>query len=416
MKRKALFLSTLAVLTLGLTACGGGGGDKPAKETTIDLKVWCATEILDLTKSQLGSIPAISETTKLNITVEPMGEGDAAEKMITDVESGADVYCFAQDQLARLVAAGALAKVSSNFASSIKTRNDAGSVEAATVGSDLYAYPLTSDNGYFLYYDNSFFSADDVKDLSTMLTKAKAKTKTIAFNAGSAWYNAAFFFGAGATCEFKTNVNGDFVSYTDTYNSAAGLKAAKGMAELIKSGAYVDSSNAPEALGKDSVAVVSGTWDYAKAKELLGDKLGVAELPSFKVGNESFHLGSFAGYKLVGVKPQAKADRSYAAAYVAEYLTNKDNQLGRFKTNSWGPSNLEAQGTAEVKAAPALTALAAQNKHSKVQGQYPQAWWNVAGAIAGSINDLATVTDAGLQKILDTYHGQLDGMLSNAEE
>ncbi|MBQ8031543.1 MAG: extracellular solute-binding protein, partial [Butyrivibrio sp.] len=88
-------------------------------------------------------------------TVEAVGEGDAAGNMITDVEAGADIYAFAQDQIARLVTAGALEVVEDSNAEVVKSENDAGAVAAATVGGTLYAYPLTSDNGYFLYYDKS---------------------------------------------------------------------------------------------------------------------------------------------------------------------------------------------------------------------------------------------------------------------
>lgn len=82
------------------------------------------------------------------VTVEPVGKGDAASNMLTDLDAGADIFNFAQNQLARLVAAGALIELSEE--------NAAGSVAAATMADLVYAYPLTSDNGYFLYYDKSF--------------------------------------------------------------------------------------------------------------------------------------------------------------------------------------------------------------------------------------------------------------------
>ena len=41
---------------------------------------------------------------------------------------------------------------------------------------------------------------------------------------------------------------------------------------------------------------------------------------------------------------------------VAEFLTNEESQLARFKAKSWGPSNKKAQQNAEVLANPALAA------------------------------------------------------------
>ena len=67
----------------------------------------------------------------MTVDVQPMGEGDVASSMITDVEAGADIFGFAQDQLTRLVAAGALEVVLDENAEIVKTENDAGAVAAA---------------------------------------------------------------------------------------------------------------------------------------------------------------------------------------------------------------------------------------------------------------------------------------------
>ena len=63
-----------------------------------------------------------------------VGEGDAASNVLTDLEAGADIFNFAQDQLARLVAAGALIELSDENAAIVAEENDAGSVAAATMG------------------------------------------------------------------------------------------------------------------------------------------------------------------------------------------------------------------------------------------------------------------------------------------
>ena len=68
-----------------------------------DVKVWVADNVVDFTTEQIKKFqeanPGVANAT---FTVEPVGEGDAASNMITDVEAGADVYTFAQDQIARL--------------------------------------------------------------------------------------------------------------------------------------------------------------------------------------------------------------------------------------------------------------------------------------------------------------------------
>ena len=124
-----------------------------------EIKVWVADAVTDFTSAQIEAFKeANPDFAGYDYIVEAVGEGDAAGNMITDVEAGADIYVFAQDQIARLVTAGALEEVAPDNVEAVETQNDAGAVGAATVGDILYAYPITSDNGYFLYYDKSVIS------------------------------------------------------------------------------------------------------------------------------------------------------------------------------------------------------------------------------------------------------------------
>ena len=66
-------------------------------------------------------------------------------------------------------------------ADDVKSRNTPASVDAATVdGKDRI--PLTADNGYFMFYDKSFFTEDDVKSLDTMMDKAAAAGKKVSMD------------------------------------------------------------------------------------------------------------------------------------------------------------------------------------------------------------------------------------------
>ncbi len=65
-----------------------------------------------------------------------------------DLEGGADVFAFADDQVAALAAAGGLDPIADS--TEIRNASLPAAVEAASVEGTLYAYPLTADNGYFL--------------------------------------------------------------------------------------------------------------------------------------------------------------------------------------------------------------------------------------------------------------------------
>ena len=80
-----------------------------------------------------------------------LSESSCTNALMGDLENGADVFAFADDQLNTLVAAGALDPVEN--AESVRQSNLPEAVAAASVDDTLYALPLTADNGYFLYYD-----------------------------------------------------------------------------------------------------------------------------------------------------------------------------------------------------------------------------------------------------------------------
>lgn len=382
-------------------------------------KIWVAEKAVEFTKTQIAAYNASNEDgIVIEATVEAVGEGEAATQMTTDVEAGADIFCFAQDQFARLVQAGALSQLGQAAGQIVSEANAAGVVAAAKSGDTLYAYPLTADNGYFMYYDKSVITDEShLTSLEALIADCEAANKYFSFEVeGSAWYAASFFFATGCKSEWTTDNDGKFISVADTFNSPAGLKAVKGMNKLVKSSAYNNSSAAEVfAAATPSAILVSGTWAYNDILEILGENLGVAELPSFTVGEETFHLGSYSGCKLLGVKPQQDAKRSAALHKFAQYLTGEAAQIERFNTLSWGPSNLNAQKIDAVQANPALAALLAQSAYSIPQGQIHGTWWDIGKAIATGVKD-SDGTDAGLQAVLDTYKAAIDGLFTMSDE
>jgi len=80
----------------------------------------------------------------------------------------ADIFIFADDQLNRLVENRVLLELPESYANTVTERDSAVSVANATNNEDkLVAFPLSDDNGYFLYYNKDYFaSTDEVKDLT----------------------------------------------------------------------------------------------------------------------------------------------------------------------------------------------------------------------------------------------------------
>ncbi len=408
-KLLSLVLAAMMVLTMFVTASAS------SLAGTYDITVWVASEIVDLTKAQIAKFNETNEHgIVFNATVEAVSEADSATNMITDVEAGGDIYCFAQDQFARLVQAGALAKLGVKAAETVTANNASGVVAAAKSGDAMYAYPMTADNGYFMYYDKSVVKPESIDSLEAIIADCEAAQKYFAFEMNtSAWYAAAFFFGTGCVSEWVTDADGSFISVTDTFNSPEGLIAVKGMKKLVDSKYHLSSSSGAE-FSSGAAVVVTGIWDYNTVEGILGANMGVADLPSFTVDGVSYHIGSFNGCKLMGVKPQVDAVKAAALHQLAQYLTGETCQMERFEARAWGPSNIAAQQSDAVQANPGLSALLAQSPYSIPQGQIHGSWWDIAKVIADDVK--AATDEAGLQAALDNYQDKIAALFTLSDE
>ncbi|MDO4866906.1 MAG: extracellular solute-binding protein [Clostridia bacterium] len=369
-KLLTLVLAVALVLTMSCAAFAEGYSG--------DLKVWVAEAAVDFTVEQVEAFKAANpEYADMTVTVEPVGEGDAAGKVITDVEAAADIFGFAQDQLARMVAAGALIDVEPENAEAVAAENDAGSVAAVTLGDTMYAYPMTSDNGYFLYYDKSVVT--DPSSLEQVLADCEAAGKSFYMEINSGWYQTAFFFGAGCTLTYDVDDEGNINACNADYASENGLKALKSMIALAKSPAFVNGSSVSNAT--NAAAIVDGTWDAVAAQEMFGENYAAAKLPTV----DGYQLSGFGGFKMLGVKPQTDDAKLAACDALAAYLTSEEVQLARYEALGWGPSNLNAQKSEAVQADIALSALAEQLAFTIPQGQYPGDYWALATGLGDRI-------------------------------
>lgn len=403
--RKLVALMMVAVmLVLALAACG------PKEDYKYEITMWVSEKegVADLFQAQIAAFNEANPDMKIKANIEGVTEADAGSKVVADVASAPDIYCFAQDQLARLVQASALAAPGQAAQTAIKEANDKGSVDAATVAGTIYAYPLTSDNGYYLYYDKSLIS--DPTDMTAIIAACEGGNKLFRYALENAWYTASFFFGAGCHSNWTMNEEGVFTSVDDDFNSEKGMIAMKGMQELAQSSCY--DSNAD--IFTDAGAIVTGIWNATAAEEHFGENLGVAKLPKFTVDGQSYQLGSYSGFKLMGVKPQQDPAKAAALSKLAQYLTNEECQLARFNNFQWGPSNKAAQANDAVKANASLAALLEQNAVAVPQGQIDGGWWDVAKLLGAQAK--AATSDEDLQKALTDYAAALQELLAVTPE
>ncbi|MCD8074440.1 MAG: substrate-binding domain-containing protein [Lachnospiraceae bacterium] len=404
-RREFLRGSAASIATLALA--GAMGGVASADDTTIT--IWVADNMVDLT-TEYATAYLEENYPDFTIDVQAVGEGDAASNMITDVEGGADIYTFAQDQKARLVSAGALSELSDYYAEWVAENNDAGSVAAVQNGEATYAFPITSDNGYFLYYDSSVVT--DPTSVEAILADCEAAGKGFYFQISGGWYNVAMFFGTGCTLTYEADESGTYTNCTIDYASDAGVTAMKALISVASSSAFYDGSSIGDAT--NCAAIVDGTWDSTAAQELFGENYACTKLPTFTVDDVTYQMNSFGGYKMLGVKPQTDENKALACFDLAQYLADAEVQLARFEAEGWGPSNLTAQADEAVQENEALTALAEQSEFAIPQGDYPDDYWTVSEAlgkdiIAGTYNDY---TDEQLLEVLTDFQAQCEAAVT----
>lgn len=423
LKRIAALLLAL-VMVFALVACTGNNNDtktntdgsKAPDQTQqgnnntetyeLKLKLWVPEAAVELTKKQIEDFnKSNTDGIKVIPEIDPISESEMATQVLNDVTQAADMYFFAQDQFARLVRGGALSEIPAEMVSIIEAENDADVVSAGKSGSTQYAYPLTNDNGYFMYYDKSIIPEEDLDSMEKLIADCENAKKYFAFEQDtSAWYNASFFFGAGCHSNWVVDDDGKVVGVDDDFDSDKGLIAVKGMEKLVKSDYFLSSSQAGE-FSRDAAIVVSGPWAYTDVQAILGDNLGATDLPSFEVDGTEYHLGSFRGCKLLGVKPQTDADRQAAMHLLAQYLTSESAQMERFNTLAWGPANTKAAADPAVLANPALTALKLQQPYAVKQDQIDGSWWDIAKVISTEVKEAKS--EADLKAALSNYSAKI---------
>lgn len=436
--KKLLALVLALAMALSLVACGGSSSEKPAEKPAeepaaetpaeepaaetpeapaekqdVSLRVWGAEEDQALLAELVEGFKAqYADYANFDIQIGTESESTAKDTVLTDIEAAADVFAFANDQLGDLVNAGALQPIddlndalvayTGKSVDDIKAANGEGSVAASTVNDKLYAFPMGGGNNFFLYYDSSVLTAEDVASWDSLLAAAEAAGKQVGMTFASGWYNASFFLGAG----FTTGLNEDGTTAIDWNGTSAdgytGVDVVKGMISIASSPAFMpiaDGDISNQIASGKLCAAVSGTWDAEAAQTAFGDGYAATKLPTFTCAGDQVQQGCFSGFKLIGVNAYSK--QAGWAALLAEYLTNEESQTARFEARQLAPTNINAAANEAVAANVAIAASAAQDVYGVVQAVGGKYWDPTATFGAMIANGELANDDAAIQSALD---------------
>ena len=389
-----------AGITGGNREASAGGTDK-----VVSLKVWTEKDGLGVMNKMIDSFKEqYKDEAEFDITVEIQADSQVRDVMLTDVHNGADVFSFPDDQIISLTAGGVLTEVPN--ADEIAAANVKESVEAATLNDTLYGYPMTADNGYFMYYNKDYFSEDDVKSLDKMLSIAAANNKKVAMEFNSGWYLYTFFGNTGLSLSIKPDGITNECNWNSQTGDITGAAIKQALDSIAANPGFVSMPNgdiAEHIKSGDVIAGISGVWDVMNVKEAWGENYGACKLPTYTVAGKEVQMSSFTGYKMMGVNSYSK-NKEWACR-LADWLTNQQNQELRFKEKNQGPSNSKAAESDEIKKVAAIQAIIAQSQYGTLQ-RVGNSYWDACKKFA---NTVLSGNNGGLsdQEVMDTLVNEI---------
>lgn len=323
MRRRAVSALTAAVLVTslavtGLTGCGSGDGGKES----VRLMVWSPQGDQSVDQGQwlqtcCNAFAEEHPEWDITFVYGVADEASSAGQVSQDAEASADVFLYANDNLTTMTDADALVKFGGKYREEIEATNSQTSLDSVTKDGEIYGVPFAI-NTWFMFYDKSVFSEEDVKNLDTMLEKG-----VVSFPFTNSWYLPAFYIGNGCTL------------FGDGTDASAGVDFGGEKAQEVTDYLIDLESNPNFRIDADGSgiaglrdgsinAMFSGSWDAAAVKEALGDNMGVAALPTYTLNGEEKQMYSYAGTKAVGVNTQS--DYMVQAVELAIFLGNEYSQ------------------------------------------------------------------------------------------
>ncbi|HEX3077745.1 MAG TPA: extracellular solute-binding protein [Lachnospiraceae bacterium] len=269
-------------------------------------------------------------------------ESDAKTLVPQDIDAAADVFIYSSSGLENLCQSDCLSQLGGQYLDSIYDNYPRVIVDCLTYeDGGVYGVPMTT-NTFYMYYDKSVFSEDDVKSIEAMLQKGK-----VAIPLTDGFYSSAFYLGAG--CTFFGADGKDRKAGIDIGGENA-VAVTNYLVDLVSNPNMVVAAPADAIAmmreGKVN-AYLCGTWQAEQTKEILGDNFGVAVLPSFTLNGKETPMKPFSSAKAIGVKSTTKYPE--AAIELAMYLGGFEGQKLHYKTRSYVPCQNDLLNDAEIQ-------------------------------------------------------------------
>ena len=328
--------AALCAGALLLTGCGGTENAQQTKEK-VRLMVWSPSEDQSQSSGQwlqtcCERFAELHPEWDITFVYGVADEASAATAVAQDPEASADVFLYANDTLTTMTDAKALAKFGGKYADELKATNSETLLDSLTLDGYIYGVPFTT-NTWYMYYDKRVFSEEDVKSLDAMLEKG-----VVSFPFVNSWYLPAFYFGNGCTLfgdGTQEELGADF-------GGENAVEVTEYLVDLAANPNFKIDQDGSGLVGlRDGSihAIFSGSWDAAAVREILGENMGVAALPTYTLNGEEKQMYAYAGSKAIGVN--TSTDYMVQAVELAMYLGSAEAQQLHYELRGVIPCNTE---------------------------------------------------------------------------
>lgn len=387
-------IAAMIVLVVGMVLLGGPGtpmgwifenNGTPAEPTeckdihlTVAVEEWEEGWLLERVDAFNAQHPEYS----LTVDTVYISSHDAGNVISLDPVAAPDVYMYSSDQVHQLVDAGALAPLEGEYLDYVNANMGPAMVDSATAADgSVYGFPYHV-NSWFMYYDKSVYSEEEIGSLEVMLEQGG-----VSFPVNNGWYLGAFYAAGGATFFGEHGVD-----------AGAGIRLYNGsdvtvyLTELVKHPNFYPDTDQNATYGmmeSGRVSVLfSGSWSFGQVYEIWGENTGVAVVPTIQLYGMNYQLQPFAGSNCIGVNPHAE---DLDAAYLfAAFLTSEESQLARYQMagNAVYPTHLALLNNSTIMADPvAYTLLETSHYAATVQPTIPEMvyYWTPANKLGTQI-------------------------------
>lgn len=354
MKRKGVAKLIAGILAAGMVVSGLAGCGKQSADGSekVRLMVWSPSE--DQSKDSGAWLQTMcdrfaKEHPEWDITFVygVADEATAADQVSQDPDASADVFMYANDRITTLTDAKAVAKFGGKYLEEIESTNSEELLDSLKIDDELYGVPFTT-NTWYMFYDKSVFSDEDIKNLDTMLTKG-----VVSFPFTNSWYLPAFYIANGCTL-FG---DGTDESKGVDFSGDKAVEVTKYLVNLTENPNFkIDADGSGLAGLRDGSinAMFTGSWDANSIKEALGDNMGATSLPTYTLNGEEKQMMAYAGSKAIGVN--SHSEYMEAAVQLAVYLGSAEAQRAHYEMRTVIPCNTELLADESISSDPLVVA------------------------------------------------------------